>query len=543
MSTYGMHNRQHIAAVFAQGEEAIDSTVTIGGWVKTGRPAEKKTLFFFEVNDGSTPKNMQCKKKLAEGEDNSEWVKMTKTGSCLLLKCKVVKAPEKAKQSIELDILEVLHFGPVEKDYSIAKSRLSLEHLRSPAAVHLRCRTNTIAAVARVRNALAQATHRFFSDNGFLYLHTPLITASDCEGAGEMFQVTTLLAHADEAAKTPKPTEEELQAAKSAVEEQGEIVREAKEQKKDKKTIKKAVAKLLSLKKELQTLEEKLRIVGGIPHNEDGTIDYGKDFFGRAANLTVSGQLQGEAYACGMSNIYTFGPTFRAENSNTTRHLAEFWMIEPEIAFCDLNGLMQCTEDYVRFCAQFILDHCEEDLAFFTKHFDKTAMDRVKLVASEECVRLEYKEAVKILMEHNDKFEFPVSDRIDLASEHERYLTEQIYKKPVIVYNYPKEIKSFYMRQNDDEYNSVAAMDMLVPGVGELVGGSQREERADVLVKRIEEMGLLVDDYQWYLDLRRHGTTVHSGFGLGFERLILFITGMENIRDVIPFPRYPGHIL
>eukprot|EP00055_Hartaetosiga_balthica_P007816 m.27540 g.27540 ORF g.27540 m.27540 type:complete len:544 (+) comp5952_c0_seq1:109-1740(+) len=543
MTTYGMHDRQHISSVLARGEEAIDSEIVIGGWVKTGRPAEKKTLFFFEVNDGSTPQNVQCKRKLAEGEDNTDWVRMTKTGSCLLLRCKVMKAPEKAKQSIELDIVDVLHFGPVEKDYAIAKTKLSLEYLRSPAAVHLRCRTNTIASVARVRNALAQATHKFFSDNGFLYLHTPLITASDCEGAGEMFQVTTLLAHADELAKTPKPTEEDLQAAKTAVESQGDVVRQAKDEKKDKKSIKKEVAKLMEAKSQLDALEERMRIQGGIPHKEDGTIDYSKDFFSRAANLTVSGQLQGEAYACGMSNIYTFGPTFRAENSNTTRHLAEFWMIEPEIAFCDITGLMQCTEDYVRFCAQYVLDHCEDDLAFFTKHFDDTTMDRVKLVASEEYVRIEYKDAVKMLMEHNDKFEFPVADRIDLASEHERYLTEQIFKKPVIVYNYPKEIKSFYMRQNFDDYDTVAAMDMLVPGVGELVGGSQREERTDVLVKRIEELGLVVDDYDWYLDLRRHGTTVHAGFGLGFERLILFMTGMENIRDVIPFPRYPGHIL
>eukprot|EP00043_Microstomoeca_roanoka_P004794 m.51917 g.51917 ORF g.51917 m.51917 type:complete len:567 (-) comp12658_c4_seq1:83-1783(-) len=548
--TYGLSDRVYIADVFANWETLMDKQITVGGWVKTGRSAEKGTLYFIELSDASTPKNIQCKRKVdpENAEDVAQYSALSKTGACALFRGKLVKTPEGTAQPFELDIEEVLHNGPIEQGYPIAKARLPLEALRTSKTVHFRPRTNIISAVARVRNALAQATHMFFNQNGFFYLHTPLITSSDCEGAGEMFQVTTLLSKAEEIHKTPMPSDEDIKAAEAAVEEQGKVVSEMKEQKRDKKTVKAGVAELTARKEALAALQQRRAAQGGLPRSSEGPIDYAKDFFGRAAFLTVSGQLQGESYACAMGNIYTFGPTFRAENSNTSRHLAEFWMIEPEIAFCDIIGCMNCAEDYVKFCCKYVLDHCREDLEFFNKHIDKTCLARVQQVAdpSDHFVRLAYKDAVAELLQHQKdghQFVVPVEDRIDLATEHERYLTEVIYKKPVILYNYPKEIKAFYMRQNDDEYDSVAAMDILVPKVGELVGGSQREERLDVLTERLVAMGLNLEDYEWYMDLRRHGTTPHSGFGLGFERLILFVTGMENIRDVIPYPRYPDHIL
>jgi len=351
-----------------------------------------------------------------------------------------------------------------------------MEYLRSIA--HLRPRFHFIGAVARVRAALAQATHQFFRSKGFLYVHTPLITAADCEGAGEMFQVTTLMHDAEKE---------------------------------------------------------------GLPRDK-GKIDYSKDFFGKPAFLTVSGQLSVENYCCALSNVYTFGPTFRAENSHTSRHLAEFWMIEPELAFADIHDDMQCAEDYLKFCVRYAMDNNHEDLTWFDNNVEKGLVKRLENLLAEPFARISYTEAIEILIKEspNAGFQVPVEWGMDLGSEHERYLCEKIYKKPTVVYNYPKDIKAFYMRLNDDE-KTVAAMDVLAPAIGEVIGGSQREERLDVLDRRIGEMGLDVKDYWWYRDLRRFGSVPHCGFGLGFERLIMLTTGVENIRDVIPYPRYPGH--
>jgi asparaginyl-tRNA synthetase len=450
---------------------------------------------------------------------------------------------------VELKATKVLHVGRTDATkYPLAKKKQSMEYLRDIA--HLRPRTNTIGAVARIRNALAYATHKFFQENGFLYVHTPIITASDCEGAGEMFQVTTLLSDAEKG-EQQNVDPQELEAAKEQVALQGAKVKELKaaaaaepESKDLEKKSKKEVKRLLQMKKSLEELEEKTRIVNGIQYKEDGSVDYSKDFFGRKSYLTVSGQLNGEYYACALSNIYTFGPTFRAENSHTSRHLAEFWMIEPEMAFCTLEDDMQCAEDYVRFCCRFVLDNCRPDLEFITKMIDSEAINRLEQVASTPFMRLSYTEAIEkleeVVKEGKKKFQYPVAWGIDLQSEHERYLTEEVYKQPVIVYNYPKDIKAFYMRLNDDQ-KTVAAMDVLVPRVGELIGGSQREDRLDILEERITASGMPLEAYAEYLDMRRYGTNPHSGFGLGFERLILFATGIDNIRDVIPFPRWPGH--
>lgn len=455
---------------------------------------------------------------------------------------------------VELKATKIILVGKTDgAEYPLAKKKQSYEFLREKA--HLRPRTNTIAAVARIRNALAYATHQFFNQNGFLYVHTPIITASDCEGAGEMFQVTTLLNKADEAgasaAGATTPTAADVQALKAQVAEQGDAVKAAKaaaaadKDDADKAAASKAaVNQLIRLKQHLAKTEEAARIIGGIARAENGKIDYTKDFFGKPSYLTVSGQLNGEYYACGLSNIYTFGPTFRAENSHTARHLAEFWMIEPEIAFATLEDDMACAEDYVRHCCQHLLDNCRADLDFITKMIDPTALERLQQVASSPFKRITYTEAVEVLEEAvasgKKKFEFQPKWGIDLQSEHERYLTEEVYKIPTIVYNYPKDIKAFYMRLNDDN-KTVAAMDVLVPKVGELIGGSQREERLDVLERRIKETGMDLEPYSGYLDLRRYGTVPHAGFGLGFERLLLFATGLENIREVIPFPRWPGH--
>jgi len=444
---------------------------------------------------------------------------------------------------------KILHVGKSDgAEYPLAKKKQSMEYLREIA--HLRPRTNTIGAVARIRNALAYATHKFFQDNGFLYVHTPIITASDCEGAGEMFQVTTLLGEAESNKQEPVD-EAALEALRAEVAEQGSKVKDAKaaaaEDKENKdlaKASKKEVKKLLQLKESLASMEEKARVIGGIQRKEDGSIDYSKDFFGKPSYLTVSGQLNGEYFACALSNIYTFGPTFRAENSHTARHLAEFWMIEPEMAFCTIEDDMQCAEDYVRFCCRHVLETCRPDLEFITKMIDSEAINRLEQVASTPFMRLSYTDAIakleEVVKNGEKKFQFPVSWGIDLQSEHERYLTEEVYKQPVIVYNYPKDIKAFYMRLNDDQ-KTVAAMDVLVPRVGELIGGSQREDRYDVLMERIEATGMPLEPYASYLDMRKYGTVPHSGFGLGFERLILFATGIENIRDVIPFPRWPGN--
>ncbi|XP_044462007.1 asparagine--tRNA ligase, cytoplasmic 1-like [Mangifera indica] len=514
--------------------------VRVGGWVKTGREQGKGSFAFLEVNDGSCPANLQVIVDAAVADLGP----LVPTGTCVLVEGLLKNPPEGTKQKIELRVEKVIDVGTVDPaKYPIPKTKLTLEFLRD--RIHFRPRTNTISAVARIRNALAYATHTFFQENGFLYIHTPIITTSDCEGAGEMFQVTTLISEAEkiekELIKNPSPTEADVEAAKLVVKEKGEVVAKLKSEKASKEVISASVAELTKAKENLSKLEERSKLKPGIPQ-KDGKIDYSQDFFARQAFLTVSGQLQVETYACAVSNVYTFGPTFRAENSHTSRHLAEFWMVEPEIAFADLKDDMNCAEAYVKYLCQWLLDKCLDDMEFMAKSYDKSCIDRLRMVASTPFERISYTEAVDLLLEavkEGKKFENNVEWGIDLASEHERYLTEIKFQKPVIVYNYPKGIKAFYMRVNDD-LKTVAAMDVLVPKVGELIGGSQREERYDVIRSRIEEMGLPLEPYEWYLDLRRFGTVKHSGFGLGFERMILFATGIDNIRDVIPFPRYPG---
>ncbi|XP_061347583.1 asparagine--tRNA ligase, cytoplasmic 1 isoform X2 [Gastrolobium bilobum] len=512
----------------------------IGGWVKTGRKADKDAFAFLELNDGSCAGNLQVivEASLANlGE-------LVPTGTSVVVDGHLKLPPSGTRQKVELRADKVLHVGPVDPaKYPLPKTRLTLEFLRD--IVHFRSRTNTISAVARIRNALAYATHTFFYKHGFLYVHTPIVTTSDCEGAGEMFQVTTLLSEAEKLEKellqNPPPTEADVEAARVLVQEKGEIVSQLKSAKASKQEISASVDELKKAKENLSKLEERSKLKPGLPQ-KDGKVDYTRDFFARQAFLTVSGQLQVESYACALSSVYTFGPTFRAENSHTSRHLAEFWMVEPEIAFAELKDDMNCAEAYVKFMCEWLLENCLEDMEFMADKFDKGCIDRLKMVASTPFIRVSYTEAVEILEEavkNGKKFENEVKWGIDLASEHERYLTEVKFQKPVIVYNYPKEIKAFYMRLNDD-LKTVAAMDVLVPKVGELIGGSQREERYDVIQERIKEMGLPLEPYEWYLDLRRYGTVKHAGFGLGFERMILFATGLENIRDVIPFPRYPG---
>jgi asparaginyl-tRNA synthetase len=447
--------------------ETVGNTYTIKGWVKTVR--DQKTFCFLSLNDGSDLSGIQV---VADSglENYSEILKNVSTGASISVEGELVQSPGKG-QSVELKANKIEVLGTCDESFPLQKKRHSFEFLRTIA--HLRARTNTIGAVARIRNALSYATHQFFQEKGFLYVHTPIITGSDCEGAGEMFRVTTL-----------------------------------------------------DLNK--------------LPLNDKGKVDNSKDFFGKETFLTVSGQLNVETYTCALSDTYTFGPTFRAENSNTSRHLAEFWMIEPELSFADLNDDADCAQDYLQHCVKHVLKNCQEDMEFFNKFVDKTLLERMELVAGSPFERITYTEAVEILQNASKKFEFPISWGKDLQSEHERFLSETHFKKPVIVTDYPKGIKSFYMRGNDDG-KTVAAMDVLVPGVGEIIGGSQREERLDILEKRISELGIPKSEYEWYLDLRRFGTIPHAGFGLGFERLVQFVTGMENIRDVIPFPRYPDH--
>lgn len=471
-----------------------------------------------------------------------ELSRLVHTGTSVTVVGVLKTPPDGTRQKVELSVEKVLELGSCDPtSYPLPKTRLTLEFLRD--RLHLRARTNLISAVSRIRNELSYATHLFFQEHGFLYLHTPIITTSDCEGAGEMFQVTTLINEAEKVEKelkeNPPPSEADIEAKKLVVQEKGEAVKKLKSDKASKEEIQAAVAILNKAKEDLAKSEERANLKPGLPKKE-GKIDYSQDFFARQAFLTVSGQLQAESFACALTSVYTFGPTFRAENSHTSRHLAEFWMLEPEIAFADLEDDMNLAEAYVKFVSQRLLDRCHDDMELMVKNVDKTAIDRLKMVASTAFVRITYTEAVKKLQEVTDKkFENKVEWGIDLATEHERYLSEVLFKKPVIVYDYPKEIKAFYMRLNDDG-KTVAAMDVLVPKVGELVGGSQREERYDVLCKRITDMGLPLEPYDWYLDLRRYGTVKHCGFGLGFERLILFATGIDNIRDVIPFPRYPG---
>ncbi|AWZ49692.1 asparagine--tRNA ligase [Clostridiaceae bacterium 14S0207] len=453
-----------VKKLYRETDSYVGKKVKISGWVRTIR--DSKSFAFMEINDGSFFKNVQI--VIDESISNFKEVIKLPICSSLSITGTVVETPG-SKQPFEIKAEEIVIEGLSSNDYPLQKKRHSVEYLRTIA--HLRPRTNLYSAVFRVRSLAAYAIHNFFFERGFVYVNTPLITGSDCEGAGEMFQLTTL-------------------------------------------------------------------DLNNVPKTEDGKVDYSKDFFGKEANLTVSGQLEGEIFALSHRNIYTFGPTFRAENSNTTRHASEFWMIEPEMAFADLKDYMDVAEDMVKYIIKFVIENAPEEMKFFNNFVDKGLLDRLNLVLSSDFIRISYTEAVKLLQECGEKFDYPVEWGIDLQTEHERYLTEKIYKKPVFVTDYPKEIKAFYMRMNDDN-KTVAAADLLVPGIGELIGGSQREERLSVLESRIEELGLNKEDYWWYLDLRKYGETKHAGFGLGFERAIMYLTGVNNIRDVIPFPRTP----
>lgn len=452
-----------IRDVFKSPEDFADREITVAGWVKTIRASNR--FGFIELGDGSCFKPIQVVFE-ADKIDNYTEISKQNVAASLIVKGVLVLTPD-APQPFEIKAVKIDVEGKSTPDYPIQKKRHSVEYLRTIA--HLRPRANIFHAAFRVRSAAAYAIHKFFQEQGFVYVNTPLITASDCEGAGEMFKVTTL-------------------------------------------------------------------DLGNIPLNEDGAVDFTQDFFEKPANLTVSGQLNGECFAMAYGKIYTFGPTFRAENSNTQRHAAEFWMIEPEVAFADLKDNMNLSEAMIKYVIRYVLDECSQEMEFFNKFVDKGLVERLNALVNAEFGHVTYTEAIDLLLNSGYEFEYPVSWGIDLQTEHERYLTEQIFKKPVFVTDYPKEIKAFYMRMNDDN-RTVAAMDMLVPGVGELIGGSQREERLDYLEKRMDELGLDKKDYWWYLELRKFGGTTHSGYGLGFERLIMYLTGISNIRDVIPFPR------
>ena len=456
-----------IASVF-KGEHSVGSTVSVRGWVRTRRDS-KAGISFLAIYDGSCFDPIQGVVPNSLNNYENEVLRLT-AGCSAIMTGEVVESPGKG-QNFELQVTDVEVVGWVDDPdtYPMAAKRHSIEHLRELA--HLRPRTNIIGAVSRVRNCLSQAIHRFYHEQGFLWASTPLITASDCEGAGEMFRVSTL---------------------------------------------------------DMQNL----------PLTDKGEVDYDKDFFGKESFLTVSGQLNAETYACALSKVYTFGPTFRAENSNTSRHLAEFWMVEPEVAFADLNDIANLAEDMLKYAFKAVLAERRDDLEFFAQRVDKTVIERLESFVESDFINIDYTEAVEILKNCGKKFEFDVEWGIDLHSEHERYLAEEHFNAPVVVKNYPKDIKAFYMRMNDDG-KTVAAMDVLAPGIGEIIGGSQREERLDVLDSRLEEMGLEKEDFWWYRDLRRYGTVPHSGFGLGFERLVSYVTGVSNIRDVIPFPRAP----
>ena len=452
-----------VKSIYRETAEYANKEVTLGGWIRTMRVS--KNFGFIELNDGSFFKNIQIVFE-ADKLSNYEEISKQNVGAALIVKGLLVETPE-AKQPFEIKATEIEVEGTSTPDYPLQKKRHSVEFLREIA--YLRPRTNLFSATFRVRSLIAMAIHEFFQNKGFVYAHTPIITGSDCEGAGEMFRVTTL---------------------------------------------------------DLENL----------PRTEDGKIDYSKDFFGKETNLTVSGQLSAETFAMAFRNIYTFGPTFRAENSNTTRHAAEFWMIEPEMAFADLNDNMEIAEEMLKYIIQYVLDNAPEEMEFFNSFVDKGLLERLDNILNNEFGRVTYTEAVELLKKSGHEFEFPVEWGIDLQTEHERYLTEQIFKKPVFVTDYPVEIKAFYMRLNDDK-KTVAAMDLLVPGVGEIIGGSQREERLDILEARMDELGLKREDYWWYLDLRKYGGTRHAGFGLGFERAVMYLTGVGNIRDVLPYPR------
>ena len=455
-----------VRELFKNTESYAGKEVTVGGWVRNRRGS--KQFGFIVLNDGTyfTPVQVVYNDTMA----NFQEIAKINIGAALIVKGTLVLTPD-GKQPFEIQAQTIEVEGPSTGDYPLQPKRHSMEFLRS--ITHLRPRTNTFQAVFRVRSLAAMAIHQFFQDRDFVYVHTPLITGSDCEGAGEMFQVTTL-------------------------------------------------------------------DLNNVPKTEDGKVDYSQDFYGKPTNLTVSGQLNGETFAMAFRNIYTFGPTFRAENSNTTRHAAEFWMIEPEIAFADLSDDMRLAEDMIKYIISYVLEHAPEEMDFFNQFVDKGLLDRLHNVLHNDFGHITYTDAVALLEQHNDKFEYPVHWGSDLQTEHERYLTEVVFQKPVFVTDYPKEIKAFYMKLNPDG-KTVAAMDCLVPGIGEIIGGSQREDNYDILKNRIEELGMKPEDYGFYMDLRKYGSARHAGFGLGFERCVMYLTGMGNIRDVLPFPRTVGN--
>ncbi|WP_454052955.1 asparagine--tRNA ligase [Clostridium sp. Marseille-Q7071] len=454
-----------VKQIYREKEKYGDQTISISGWIRTLRAS--KNFGFIEVNDGSFFKNIQV--VFEEELENFVEVSKLSVSSSITVEGKLVLTPE-AKQPFELKATKIIVEGESSSEYPLQKKRHSFEFLRTIA--HLRPRSNAFSAVFRVRSLTAYAIHKFFQERGFVYTHTPIITGSDAEGAGEMFNVTTL-------------------------------------------------------------------DLNNVPKSEDGTINFGEDFFGKQTNLTVSGQLEAEAYALAFRNVYTFGPTFRSENSNTARHAAEFWMVEPEIAFADLKDDMELAEDMIKYIINFVMENAPEEMEFFNSFIDKGLKERLENVVNSDFAAITYTEAIELLKKADKEFQYKVEWGADLQTEHERYITEEVFKKPVFVTDYPKEIKSFYMRVNDDN-KTVAAMDLLVPGIGEIIGGSQREERLDILEKRMEELGLKKEDYWWYLELRKYGGTKHAGFGLGFERMIMYVTGVSNIRDVIPFPRTTG---
>lgn len=513
------------------GRSFVGSIVTVCGWVRTVRA--QKDFTFVKVNDGSTFRELQA--IIGPGAIGMEAIGAEGAGASVRIEGLVVESPGQG-QAVELSCASAEHsvrvLGSVDsKAYPLAKKQHSVEFLRSIA--HLRPRSNLIGAVSRVRSALAAATHRFFQDRGFLYVHTPIITTADCEGAGEMFRIVT----DDGSAPAPEVQAPTLPSAadEAALQASKAKVTELKRTGVTGPDLEAAVAEMKRLKE----------LCGEIPPSkpvEKKKAD--KEFFGQPAYLTVSGQLSVENFCCALGDVYTFGPTFRAETSNTTRHLAEFWMIEPEMAFADLSDDMNCAEEYIRHCARTILETCSPDVEFFEARVDKDVRERLKLIANEPFKRISYTQAVeelqKVIASGEAKFEYEVAWGKELQTEHEKWLTDKLYMKPTIVYNYPKDCKAFYMRLNDDG-KTVAAMDILCPGIGELVGGSQREERLHILDARIAEMGMKKEDYWWYRDLRQYGSVPHAGFGVGFERLVMLCTGVQNIRDVIPFPRYAGH--
>ena len=458
---FGM-NLIEIRELYKNQEAYLDKEITVGGWVRSIR--DSKAFGFIVINDGTFFTPLQV--VYHDDMENFEEISKLNVGAAVVVTGTLVATPQ-AKQPFEIQAKTVTVEGASAPDYPLQKKRHSFEYLRTIA--HLRPRTNTFQAVFRVRSLTAYALHKFFQERGFVYVHTPIITGSDCEGAGEMFRVTTM-------------------------------------------------------------------DMENIPKTENGAVDYTQDFFGKETSLTVSGQLNAETYAQAFGNVYTFGPTFRAENSNTTRHAAEFWMLEPEMAFADLEDDMDLAEDMLKYVINYVMENAPEEMNFFNSFVDKGLIDRLTNVATSEFARITYTDAIEILKKHNDKFEFKVSWGIDLQTEHERYLTEEVYKRPVFVTDYPKDIKAFYMKQNPDG-KTVAAVDCLVPGIGEIIGGSQREDDYEKLATRMEELGMKTEDYGFYMDLRKYGSTRHAGFGLGFERCVMYLTGMGNIRDVVPFPR------